>query len=339
MLTAIWAIIIFSLLITVHEFGHFITAKKAGVTVHEFSIGMGKAIWQTQKNGTVYSVRILPIGGFVKMEGEDGDSDDEGAFCNKSAFKRFIVLFAGAFMNLVTGFVLFVILITSGTGIASPTVGKLISGFPAEVAGLQVGDRIVRMEGDNYSSDINIYDDITFFQFRNGNTAVDVTFKRDGELLTRRLEYKKSDDGKYLLGFEAGKEDKTFVNIIKNAFYQSVFTVKMVVESFGMLITGQVPVSDMAGPVGIVSEIGSAAKKGVLYVLNLAALLSINLGVANLLPIPALDGGRLLFLIVEIIRRKPLKAEHEGMIHFIGFALLMLLMLFVTFSDIMRLFN
>lgn len=340
MLTAIWAIIIFSLLITVHEFGHFITAKKTGITVHEFSIGMGKAIWQTQKNGTVYSLRILPIGGFVKMEGEEGDSDDEGAFCNKSAWKRFIVLFAGAFMNLVTGFVLFVILVSMSSPIASTRVGEVLPDYPFATAGIEVGDRIVKIEGENYSTKVNIYGDISFFKFRNGDGSANITFERSGEYFTRHIEQKKdAETGAYIFGFVPASESLGVWGTLKNAFYQSVFTVKMVVESFGMLITGQVPVSDMAGPVGIVKEIGSAAKTGILNVLNLAALLSINLGVANLLPIPALDGGRILFLLVEIIRRKPLKAEHEGMIHFIGFALLMMLMVFVTYSDIMRLFG
>lgn len=340
MLTAICAIIIFSLLITVHEFGHFITAKKAGITVHEFSIGMGKAIWQKHKNGTVYSVRILPIGGFCKMEGEDGDSTDDGAFCNKSAWKRFIVLFAGAFMNIITGFILFTLLLSLSSPIASTRIGEVLPEYPFFEAGIQVGDRIVRLEGENYSTNVNIYADINFFKFRNGDGGVNITFERDGEKFTKYIAQKKdAETGAYIFGFVPMTETLGIFSIIKNAFYQSVFTVKMVVESFGMLITGRVPVSDMSGPVGIVKEIGSAAKTGILNVINLAALLSINLGVANLLPIPALDGGRILFLIVEKIRRKPLKPEHEGMIHFIGFALLMLLMVFVTFGDIMRIFG
>lgn len=340
MLTAISAIIVFSLLITVHEFGHFITAKKAGITVHEFSIGMGKAIWQKMKNGTVYSIRILPIGGFCKMEGEDGDSADDGAFCNKSAWKRFTVLFAGAFMNIVTGFVLFVILISLSSPIASTSVGEILPDYPFATAGIQVGDRIVRLEGENYSTNVNLYSDISFFKFRNGNDGANITFERDGERFTKYIEQKKDEKtGSFIYGFVPMAEEQGVISTIKNAFYQSVFTVKMVIESFVMLITGQVPMSDMAGPVGIVKEIGSAAKMGILNVINLAALLSINLGVANLLPIPALDGGRILILLIEKIRRKPLKAEHEGMIHFIGFALLMILMVFVTFSDITRLFK
>ena len=340
MLTLISAIIVFSLLITVHEFGHFITAKKSGITVHEFSIGMGKAVWQKQKNDTVYSIRILPIGGFCKMEGEDGDSTDDGAFCNKSAWKRFVVLFAGAFMNIVTGFVLFAILLSLSSPIASTKVGDILPDYPFETAGVEVGDRIVRIEGENYSTNVNIYSDISFFKFRNGDGGANIIFERDGERFTKYIVQKKDKDtGTLIYGFVPMAENLNVLSVIKNAFYQSVFTVKMVVESLVMLITGKVPVSDMAGPVGIVKEIGSAAKMGILNVLNLAALLSINLGVANLLPIPALDGGRILFLLIEIIRRKPLKAEHEGFIHFIGFALLMLLMVFVTFGDIMRIFG
>lgn len=334
MLTAIYAILIFLVLITVHEFGHFITAKKAGITVHEFAIGMGPAIFKKEKNGTLYSLRVFPLGGYCALEGEDGDSDDENAFCNKSVLKRFVVLFAGAAMNIITGFLVFVIIFFNVSAVNVPVVNSLMENYPASDAGLMVGDRITKVNGTR----INIQQDLSFELSRYKGGEIEVEYERDGKRGEVSITPKQSEDGTYLIGFVTGAEKLGLISRIKHAFYYTLFMSKVVIVSFYDLITGAVSIKLMSGPVGIVNEINTAAKSGILDVLSLMGLISVNLGIFNLLPLPALDGGRLLFLLIEAVRRKKLPAEKEGMVHFIGFALLILLMLFATFNDITRIF-
>ena len=337
MATAIWAIVTFCLLVFVHELGHFLMAKKVGVTVHEFSIGMGPAIFKKQGKETLYSLRLLPIGGYVRLEGEDEKSDDEGALCNKTPFQRFLVIVSGALMNLILGFLLFVIIV-SFKGFGTNEIAVVNEGSPMAEAEFIAGDKIVELELNGQSQKIKTYNDIIFFNISNGNGKMYVTVERDGNEI-KRLVSPTSKDGYALEGIRIKSIDRNPVSVIKAAFSESVFMCKLVFVSLGWLITGKVPVSELSGPVGIVSGIGQAASVGLFSVLNLIALISINLGVANLLPIPALDGGRLVFTVIEMIRRKPIDAELEGKIHFIGFALLLCLMLFVTFFDIKRLFG
>lgn len=341
MLTLIATIVVFCLIIFIHELGHFVSAKLSGMTVHEFSIGMGPKIWGTTRGGTDYSVRALPVGGYVKLEGEDGASDDKNAFCNKSIFARFVVLVSGAFMNFVLGFLLYILLMSSATGFGSNVVGEVIENSAFYDCGIEAGDVIVHMESENYSSRIRTFNDISFFNYRNGTDPVTLTYIHDGvERAVVGLVPKYSEEeGRYLYGFKAGVAPKNFGNVIKYSYYQSVFVGKVVLISFADLIRGRAGAADISGPVGIVSEIGNAAKAGLATLANLAALISINLGVINLLPIPALDGGRILFLIYELIRRKPVPADKEAMVHAIGFILLIGFMLIITFFDITKLFN
>lgn len=339
MTTAISAIIIFCLIIFIHELGHFVSAKLFGMTVHEFSIGMGPKIFGWTKKGTQYCLRAFPLGGFVKLEGEDGDSDDLGAFCNKGKFARFVVLSSGAIMNFVLGFFLFVIIMSFAQGFATNEIGTVLPDSAFSQAEILPGDVIVRMDSDVYSTSVRTYNDITYFSFRNGDNPADITFLRDGEKFTKTITPLFSEsENRILYGFSASVEDKSFVGVIKYSFYQSLFVIKVVVNSFVDLIKGSVPASDISGPVGIVGEIGNAAKNGIFSLMNLAALISLNLGVVNLLPLPALDGGRLLFIIIEFIRRKPVPPEKEAMVHGLGFFMLLLFMLFVTFMDISKLF-
>ena len=181
MLTAVWAILIFCGMIFIHEFGHFITAKLSGMTVHEFSIGMGPKIFGFRKKETAYSVRRLPIGGFVRLEGEDGDSSDPDAFCNKSAFRRFVVLFAGAFMNILLGFLIFVCIISLADGFASNRIASVIEGSAFEKAGIVAGDEIIKMEGEKFSTGVHFYQDINLFVAINGSETSLITFRRIGE--------------------------------------------------------------------------------------------------------------------------------------------------------------
>ena len=339
MLTAVSAIVVFCVIIFIHEFGHFITAKMFGMTVHEFSIGMGPKVFGFSRGGTDYSVRALPLGGFVRLEGEDGGSEDANAFCNKSRFARFVVLASGALMNFVLGFLIFVFVMSQQAGYRSSVVGEVVSGSAFAEAGVLEGDRIVKMSGDSFSSSVRDYNDITLFVYKNGTNSADITFEREGKRFTASVTPKYSEaEGRYLFGFSPQIEEKTFSGVFKYAYYNSVYVVKAVVLSLTDLIRGMVSVSDMSGPVGIVGEIGNAAKQGLLSLLVLAALISINLGVMNLLPIPALDGGRLLFIIIEIIRRKPIPADKEALVHAAGFALLVGFMLVITFFDISKFF-
>lgn len=346
MLTAVYTILVFCLIIAIHEFGHFITAKLTGMTVHEFSIGMGPKIWSHSSKNTDYSLRIFPIGGFVKLEGEDEQSDDVNAFCNKNPWQRLLVLFAGAFMNFVLGFTLFIILFSCSNGITTNVVGKVIEGSAFDRNAVLPGDRIIRMEGADYSTKVHDYNDINYFVSKNGNLEAEITFKRGEEILVKKIEPSVMEGyDRKMFGFQPLVEKPEFLSVITASVRQSLFVIKVVVSSFAELFTGKVSLSDMSGPVGIVREIGNAAEEGMAYnllqsllnVMSLAALISINLGVVNLLPLPALDGGRILFIIIELIRRKPVDKDKEGFFHFIGFALLIVLMIAITFFDIGKL--
>ncbi len=339
MLTLVAAVVIFCLIIFIHEFGHFASAKLFGVTVHEFSIGMGKKLFSFNKKGTQYSVRILPIGGYVKLEGEDEHSDDINAFSNKNVFVRFVVLFSGAFMNFVLGFLLYVIIMSSASGFASNVVGDVLPNSAFFDAGIVSGDVIVKLEGESYCTNVNNFNDINFFNYRNGNSPATITYKRDGiERAIVGVAPKYShENGRYLFGFTTQLEQKSIGTVIKNAYYQCTFVIKVVLYSFVDIIRGSLGAGDISGPVGIVNEIGNAARAGFITLVNLAAMLSINLGVINLLPLPALDGGRIFFLIIELLRRKPIPPEKEGIVHAIGFVILLIFMLTITFFDISKL--
>ena len=338
MKTAISAIIVFCVIIFIHELGHFITAKLAKITVHEFSIGMGPRLFGFNRGGTLYSVRLLPIGGFVQLEGEDGQSDDVNAFGNKSAFARFIVLASGAIMNFILGFILFLIIVGNAKIIPTTTVAELTDNSAFAEAGIQSGDKIVKMQSDKYTTHIMCYDDISLFGGITGYSPCKVTVMRNGEKKTFSVTPVFSEtDNRHLYGFKIATVKKNVINTVKYAAVQSVFTVKIVYKSFAMLLGGKLGANDVSGPVGIVSEIGNAARNGILYLINITALITVNLGVVNLLPLPALDGGRIYFILLEKIRRKRLTPEQEGTIHTIGFVLLMILMLVVTFFDISKL--
>jgi regulator of sigma E protease len=335
MVTAISAIVIFLLLILVHELGHFVSAKLVGIRVQEFAIGMGPTIFKKEKGETVYSVRALPIGGFCKMEGEDEESEDERAFGNKGIPQRFLVLVSGAFMNILIGFFLFVILMLTQQQTYVPIVDTVIEGSPAQQAGLTPGDRVIRLNG----SKINIQNDFAFEMSRYSGGEISVEYLRNGQKESVSLVPMQDKSGRYLIGFTNSVVDLTFTSRIADSYYMTLFTSKVVVVSLGDLIGGRVSYKEMSGPVGIVQHIGEAAKTGILNLISLTAFITINLGVFNLLPVPALDGGRLLFLLIEAVRRKKLPAEKEGLVHFIGFALLILLMIFATTNDIGRFFG
>ena len=330
-MTIIYAILIFCMLIFVHELGHFIVAKACGVKVNEFAIGMGPAIYKKQKGETLYAIRCFPIGGYCAMEGEDEDSDEPRAFNNQPAWQRACVLAAGSFMNLVTCIVLLII-IAFCIGQASTTIDQVAAGSPAEKAGIVSGDEILAVDGKK----IDEWDDLIQSVGYSKNDTAEITVLRDGKevVLTSELEYDK-EAGRNLIGItpvmqrNAGKSiGLGFVNTWK-------MTV-MMYDTLRQLFTGDVSVSELSGPVGIVYATNQAAKSGVLYVIYLAALLSLNLAIINMLPFPALDGGRLLFLVIRLFTGKRVSDETEGKIHFIGICLLFALMIYVTFNDVLK---
>lgn len=337
MITAISAIVVFAFLIFFHELGHFSIAKLVDIKVHEFAIGMGPLLGKFKKGDTMYSLRALPIGGYVKMEGEDEHSDDERAFNKKSLPARIAVVVAGAVMNLILGFLIFIIITNMSGSVVKPVIDELMEGMPAQKAGLQPGDRIIRIDNTR----VHIQDDIVFYLMSTQDRPVEVTIERDGKRLApiRITPEYSEESNSYLLGYKAKVEKLSFYNIIYNSFFKTIFYSKYVLFSLGDLITGRLSINQMSGPVGIVKEIGTAASIGIGPLLMLAAIISINLGVFNLLPIPALDGSRILFLLIEGIRRKPINPEKEGLVHMIGFAMLILLMIFITFNDIARIFG
>lgn len=338
--TAVAAILIFCILIFVHELGHFLAAKSLGVRVHEFAIGMGPKIFGKRKGETLYTVRLLPIGGFCALEGEDKSSEDDKALSNKPAWVKLIITVAGAFMNVLLGLLLLFLLYGSGKTVAVPEVATVAPGSMAAQAGMLPEDTIIRFNGNAIHTVRDLYWEKD--QWTEGNAQVVV--KRDGEKVNLTLSPDENAE-QNVLGIMMKGKDNTVWLTVKNGFYDTAFYGKVILSSFIDLIRGKIPFSSMSGPVGIVSEIGSAVEntaqngwKGFMNLLQLTILLTINLGVFNLLPIPALDGGRIFFILIEMVRRKPLPPEKEGMVHFVGFALLILLSIVIAYMDVLKLF-
>ncbi len=381
MVTAIVTIVMFLVMVSLHEFGHFITAKLMNFKILEYSIGFGPAIWHSKKSEIQYSLRAIPFGGYCKFEGEDEKSEDKRAFSNQPVWKRMIVVAAGGIFNVILGFVLFLFIVPALSPISTNVIDEVVENSYIEEAGILPGDEVVEINGKH----VSFYNDISLYtqDFRAGEEC-ELVVKRDGEKLSFTFrpsesvtEYTYTDEGievtssmngvseetvlyrygegaerddskigttetvtRLIIGFRPQQEDINALNIWGEAWNETKFVVKLVYNSLWQMVTGRVGMDQMSGPVGIVSEVNNAVNSGSeswLYVLNLTALLTINLGVFNLLPIPALDGGRLLFMIIELIRRKPIPPEKEGIVHAIGFLLLIALIIAVSFNDIMRL--
>ncbi len=336
-ITILLAALIFGVIIFIHELGHFLTAKSVGISVHEFALGMGPAIWQTTRGGTQYTLRLLPIGGFVSMEGEDEDSSDDGAFCNKKVWQRILVVCAGAAMNILLGLGLMV-----GIAAMQPyTSTTTLTQFDPQATSsqvLQVGDEIRSVNGIS----VHIANDMIYAFASCGSDPIDLEIERDGQrMLLADVPFVREEiEGMSMvqLDFKILATEKTIPNMLREAWYMTTGVVKQVWISFGKLITGQFEMNQLSGPVGVTQAIGQvAATRDYSNVLMLAAFITINIGVFNLLPLPALDGGRLVFLLLEGLRGKPVPARYEGYVHAAGLMLLLGLMLVVTFNDLARL--
>lgn len=341
----IWTLIILGVMIFIHELGHFISARCFGVRVEEFSMGMGPAVLKKRGKETLYSLRLLPLGGYCKMEGEDEAAMSEHSFSAIAAWKRLVILASGAAMNILLALILFIIVsFSQGETVYAPKIGSL-AGDDVPAAVFSVGDTIVKMD----NTKINIYADITLKMMENTGEEVTVTVLHDGKKVTKTLIPYKTDDG-YKLGFSPAVVENTPSVALKNGVYETAFSVKTVFWSIKQMITGKMGVDSLSGPVGVAtvvsgavdgaSQVPDASLRRLLMFLNIAyiaALLGANLGVMNLLPLPALDGGRILFTMVEIIIGKKVPERFEAVVHAVGFALLMLLAVIVTWSDIVKL--
>ncbi len=332
------AILLFLLLILIHEFGHFIAAKLLGVRVNEFAIGFGPKLLKWGKGETKYAINAVPLGGYCAMEGEDEDSTDERAFCKKKPWRRFLIVVMGAVFNLILGLVLVAVTLVPEKAFATTTVAKFHENAVSSQSGLMVGDKIVEVDGRHIFSTYDL--SYAFSNIDDG--TIDMTVKRDGkrvELKDVRFKSEEYEGINYLtVDFYVEPQAKTFLSFISNTFSTAVSYCAVVFRSLIDLITGRYGISAMSGPVGVTAAIGSAARKSLMNLLPIMALITINLGLFNLLPLPALDGGRLVFILFEMIFKKPVPQKYEAIVHAVGFILLIGLMLIVTFKDIWTLF-
>ena len=351
-MTILFAILLFSFLIFIHELGHFAAAKLSGVQVNEFSLFMGPAIWKKQVGETLYAVRTIPVGGYCAMEGEDGDSDNPRAFGKAAWWKRLIILVAGAAMNFVAGVLIMLLVYLPADQVVVPVIDSFepfstVNG----VDGLQPGDRILELDGEK----IYVQSDFSMLLMLNEGEYHDLVVERDGrkvELKHFRMEKHEVTDEygtRMLYGMNFTLEDLDFGKKVGYAWSQSIDTVRMVRLSLQMLFSGKAGLSDMTGPVGIVQQMSTVAEDSATWVdalmnmLYFGGFIAINLAVMNLLPIPALDGGRVVGLLittaVEAVTGKKINPKIEGFLHGTGMILLLGLMAVVMFKDIIFLFK
>ncbi len=339
----ILAILVFGIIVFIHELGHFLLAKANKIRVDEFSIGMGPRLFSFVKGETRYSLKLLPLGGSCMMGEDDVDDMSEGSFNSKSVWARMSVVVAGAEFNFLLALV-FSMIVIGYTGYDEPVISGVVEGFPAQEAGLTEGDRIVKMNNKK----INIWREITYYNMFHPGETVDLIYERDGEKHEVTITPKKDEDGSYLIGITspAQYEKANLLTAVQYGVYEVKFWICTTLESLKMLVTGDVGVDQLSGPVGIVSVVDETYQQSknygvmivIMQMLNIGILLSANLGVMNLLPLPALDGGRLVFMIVEAIRGKRVPPDKEGWVHGIGMILLLALMAFVMFNDVKKLF-
>jgi len=338
-MTIIYFILVLSITIFIHELGHFIFAKKAGIYVYEFCVGMGPRIlkWKRKNDETEYGIRLFPIGGFCSMAGEEVEVDEkipiDKRLQSKTWLQRFLTVVAGVMFNFIFAIIIFFIVgLFNGNPNNTPLIKEVSLESPAYVSGIQKGDIITKINNVK----VNTIDRLMIeYQVVYGS-ELNLEVKRDNEILNIKINPIQVDDG-YIYGFSLDDSvEKGFIPAIKYAFGNFISLINQMVVIISYLFTGKLSLSSLSGPIGIYNIVGQSAQAGLLEVIYLIGYLSLNVGFINLLPIPAFDGGRILFLIIEKIRRKPMKANVENMIHSIGFILLMILMIIITYNDIVR---
>ena len=333
------AILVFGFLILTHELGHFSVAKLCHIKVNEFALGMGPALFKIKRGETTYALRVLPIGGFCAMEGEDGESEDPRAFGSRPVWQRVLVVVAGAFTNILTGFIVLAIFVSMSQLVGTNVVNSFQKGATSSAAGgLQAGDKILSVNG----SHVHVTDDIVYDLVLDGDGSVDFQVVRQGKVIDlNHVKFRMfSENGTKVIWRDfsiTGIRPNSIGIVLHETFFKTFSMVRLVWMTFAALFTGRFGLGDLSGPIGTTAAVGQAVSMGINDLLYVMALIAVNLGVVNLLPLPALDGGRLIFLIVEAIRRKPVNPKYEWYVHFAGFALLMLLMVVVSYNDIVKL--
>ncbi len=342
-------LLIFSVIVLVHEGGHCVIGKRSGIDVVEFSIGLGPTIWGFERNGTKYSIKALPFGGACQFRGMDPDDEEaeiyENSMLNAPIWSRIATVAAGPVMNFVLAFFL-ALFVVGSMGYDAPVISGVMEGYPAAEAGLQGGDRIVKIG----SKHIDVYRDISLYMLLNESKSAEITFERDGSRQTVTVTPKYDEEsGRYLFGLY-GAEERVKGSVFDTVYYSIVevrYWIEATWKSLGMVFAGRITMDDVAGPVGVAQTVGdvydASKSSGIYYIwinmMQLTILLTANLGVMNLLPFPALDGGRLVFLFIELITRRKVNRSIEAIIHFVGMCVLLVFMVFVMYNDVSKFFR
>ena len=348
MVTFILFVVIFGIVVISHEFGHFLLAKANGIHVVEFSVGMGPTLFSFGKGETKYSLKLLPIGGACMFEGEDGlntkeGEGSEGSFQKANVWSRISTVFAGPLFNFILAFIV-AFLMVNLIIIREPYINQVVEDSAASEAGLKAGDKILSLNGER----VYLFEEVSLYTALNTDKEIEIVVERDGrEYRTTLVPRYDEEQDRYMMGIvNSDMQRVSGLKAFRYAWYEVRYSVKNTYKSLGMLLTGKVKRTDVAGPVGIavnvVGKVYEETKESwqdvLVNMLNIVMLLSVNLGILNLLPLPALDGGRLVFLILEVIRRKPIPPEKEGMVHFAGLIFFMILMVFIFFNDLNNIF-
>lgn len=332
------AVVLFLLLIVFHEFGHFIIAKKSGIKVNEFAVGMGPLVYSKEKGETTYSFRAIPIGGYCAMEGEDDESSNPRSFDNAPASKRFLTILAGPVANLIIAVLVFTIVGVIG-GVVTTTVSDFIDDSPAQAAGIEKGDEILKINGQEIGDFTDISKVVNdFYKDKDFDKEITVLAKRNGKDLDFAFKPKVEGENTYI-GIIPARRTPGFFEAIGLGFKETGRNVKMIFTILGRLFTGKLAFGALSGPVGVLKELGNQAQNGLANLLYFLAYISVNLAVFNLLPIPALDGSKLLTSGIEIITGKKINKKLEEKITMVGFFILLGLILVVSIKDIVNLFR
>jgi len=328
----IMAILAFSLLIVIHELGHFMLAKLNGVKVHEFSLGMGPKLFGIKGKETEYLIKAFPIGGYVKMEGENEESDDPRSFANKTALQKLSIVSAGAIMNIILALVLFAI-VGSATGKVVPIIGEIVPNGAAMKAGMQVGDKITKVNKVSIDKWEQFINEVGISKGEN----IDIEIVRESKVKTFSLTpIKNVEQNRFMVGIGGTLEKMNFGEVVSYGFTQTITTSKLIFGFLGTLFHGKVSVNDVGGPISIIRISGKAAEMGLTSLMMLTAMLSVQLGIFNIIPFPALDGGWIFILLFEIISGKKLNEKMVATVNYFGFMFLMALMVLVVLKDIIN---